>query len=185
MSLIVTRGQIFTQPRLSYKAMRSGNIFEVRCIFGKIGPTTQKFGSRISSRFLFWTSLPTGVPFRNPKNGPKIFAKIRFKTPVQHFWNALQNMDFLTAASCPQNSFYTHIHPQNVQQTFVQQAKKNWKGCPIQQLQTDFSSFKPIFSYFLNSHFLGIQHVSAFSILIILAHFYILSQCLAFSQHKA
>ncbi len=58
------------------KAMRSCNIFEVRCIFGKIGPGTQKIRSGISGRFLFRTLLPTGVPFRNHKNGPKIFAKI-------------------------------------------------------------------------------------------------------------
>ncbi len=58
------------------KAMRSGNIFEIRCIFGKIGPETRKFLNGISSVFLFRTLVPTGVPFQNIKNGPKIFAKI-------------------------------------------------------------------------------------------------------------
>ncbi len=40
------------------KAMRSGNIFKIRCIFWKIRSRTQKFWSGISGGFLFWGGGP-------------------------------------------------------------------------------------------------------------------------------
>jgi hypothetical protein len=53
---------------MTSKAMHSGSIFEVRCIFAKIGPETQKYRSGISGTFSFRYGSPKLGLFRKSEN---------------------------------------------------------------------------------------------------------------------